>query len=521
MNRTPWVAMGVRCVLWVLVVLGATGCSCEPPRIIVGPPDAAVDDAQADASRAGDADAHVDATSCGSSGSVGSQCRMGACGSTSMCVMDRAATSIRTVFQVAQGTPEDLAHPGYQGVQMPSVPEDDVPFNAWLGSMCVQECDLGATTDGCGACATCSGTLTQNAFVNALGGAGLTFGADALYANSGLCRLSCTFDPATRGDECVGSTTCDAFGETCVEECTSDAECRMQLGITFAGEIVTVVDDASPASCNAATGRCEVPGDASAQVGDACDSGNDCAPGAGVCLRGGLCAELGCTAGSCGGGSGVCLGVNENQTICLAGCNTVADCSPGNACQMLGAAVGGFMGYCLGACEDDSECAATETCTDTVDAMGAVVGGACVPRCTAPGEVGAASGGCATDEFCARDHDGAAYGYCRIANQFCGAGNTVNLAAASDDCSSGAVCDELLAMGGGPGFGGRDVVGDGHCVSACVVDADCTTAGTTCVTSGAYAGLCRQACDGSVPCPTGQICDVGEGRCVEAPPLAP
>lgn len=519
MNRTQRVAMGVRCVLWAMSVASAAGC--DPPVVV--PADAGGDSAP-DAWN-GDAriDPGIDAPlSCGATGLAGGYCREGRCLDGLTCVMDRSAMTVGSIFMVAQGTVEDVAHPGYQALLTPSDPGDDAPFTAWLGSICAQECDLGAATDSCGDCATCSGTLTQNAFVNAIGGAALTFGAGATFANSGLCRISCTFDPATRGGECGDQTTCLPFGETCVEACVSDAECRMGLGITFAGEIVTVVDDTSPATCNATTGRCEVPGVATAHVGDACTSTNDCAPGTGTCLRGGLCADLGCARSgtTCDGDNGLCLNINENQTLCLAGCNVAADCGAGNSCVPLGGTVGTFTGYCLGACADDDECAASETCTNTVDAAGAPQDGACVPRCTAPGEVGAASGGCADDEFCASDHDGATYGFCRGVDQLCGANNTINLAAASDACATGWVCDELLATGGGPGFRGRDVVGDGHCARACAVDGDCA-AGTTCVTSGAYAGLCRQVCDAGAACPTGQLCDTGEGRCVEAPPPAP
>jgi hypothetical protein len=519
MNRTPWVAMGERCVLWVVLAAGGA-LGCDPP-VVAPRPDAAVIDPPDSSPPDGFIDDRRDTPlACGSSGSSGAPCRSGECGPDLTCTMERAATTIAAVFGVAQGAAGDLEHPDYDVARAVPVPADDVPFNAWRGSICAEECDLGATTDGCGGCATCSGALTQNAFVNAIGGAGLTFGAAATFENSGLCRLSCTFEPSVRGGECAGETTCDAFSETCVEECTSDAECRMGLGITFDGEIVTVVDGTSASACNTVTGRCEVPGSAAAHVGDVCDSGNDCAPGTGVCLRGGLCASVGCgTAGTtCDGANGLCLNVNENQTLCLAGCNTVADCAPGNACEPLGGTIGTFTGFCIGACADDSDCAASETCTDTIDAAGAPRDGGCVPRCTAVGAIGAASGGCAADEFCVADHTGAAYGFCRAVDQLCGANNAIDLAAASAECATGWVCDELLASGGGPGFGNRDVVGDGHCTPACAIDADCTAAGTTCVTSGAYAGLCRQSCDAATACPMGQTCDTGEARCVEAPP---
>jgi hypothetical protein len=143
-----------------------------------------------------------------------------------------------------------------------------------------------------------------------------------------------------------------------------------------------------------------------------------------------------------------------------------------------------------------------------------------VPRCNVPGGVGTAAG-CGATQFCEADHAGATYGFCAPLDGFCGALDTTNLPSASSECATGYVCDELLATGGGATYGGRDVFGDGHCVRACMTSADCTASGTTCVTSGVYAGLCRrQGCSATIACPTGQVCDTARAVCVEAPPPA-
>ncbi|MFO0682736.1 MAG: MopE-related protein [Sandaracinus sp.] len=444
-------------------------------------------------------------------GALGAHCAAGLCMGTAACFNDLSAMSVDQVFGgVRQGVENDPAHPGYARVAAAQVPANDPPFHGFLGTMCTSECDLDAATDGCGTCATCSGLLSQNPLVQAFGGARLAYAMPA-YANSGSCRLDCAYDPATRG-ACPAATTCDAFSEVCVEQCTTDAECNMNYGAAYDGELLSLI--VGDERCDTTVGRC-VPraSVATAHVGDACDTASDCAPGVGMCFAGGLCGALECgTAGTaCDGGRGICLGTGGTQTVCLRGCNTVADCGAGNVCAPVGAAIGGYTGYCIGVCNTDTDCAATETCNDA---------NRCVPRCTVPGGIGVAAG-CASDtEFCRVDHAGATYGFCEQVDRFCGAANSTNLPAASSECATGYVCDEMLAGGSGPAFGGREVFGDGHCTRACTTNADCTAIGTRCVTNGPYLGLCRRiGCTMATDCASGQSCDTARAVCVEAPPI--
>jgi len=204
------------------------------------------------------------------------------------------------------------------------------------------------------------------------------------------------------------------------------------------------------------------------------------------------------------------------STLCLEGCNTPDDCGAGNTCNVLldtaGARVfiGPFSGYCIGTCASDADCIASETCSDVLDPIG-VLTAHCVPRCTGVGEIGAASGGCTDDEVCLAAHAGATYGRCELADRFCGAVGTLGLPAASTDCATGWVCDELLASVDLQ----PEVLGDGHCVRACGSDLDCFT-GTTCVTSGPLAGLCRQRCTVDADCAARTTCDETLGLCIEA-----
>jgi hypothetical protein len=489
---------------------------------------------------------------CGTAGLAGGACRAGACQASLHC-FDPAAfgansSTIQGAFGLQQGDLTDPQHAGYQTVQNPTmcathtdmptcaadsangcawdatmnhcINGDSAPFNAFEGTFCAQECDTTATTDTCGACAHCSRDLTQMPLIQAFGGVASIYGNTGMfpYANEGVCRLQCTYDHTMRSADgvCDSQHTCDAFGGVCVEACTTDNECNTAFGVTYSGQTVTLVDHtAGAAHCNTTTGRCEVAGTAGKNVGDTCMSGNDCAPGVGVCLNGGHCSEFnGCTNGMvCGAtNNGVCLAVNgtmHTQNLCIMGCNHATDCGAGNVCNMLTAAIGSFTGYCLGGCMTDDECIATETCTDytTTDATtGAATAhaGNCVHRCGgtgAPitvGQVGmsagttAATGDCLTTEYCQADHTGATYGYCQPMNHLCGTPNTNSLPAPATDCAIGQLCDETLATPHDAPTttaprGALEVenFGDGHCVAPCVSTAASCTGTAVCVAADA------------------------------------
>jgi hypothetical protein len=531
--RRTWLSSVARVVGQFLAagfVMGgcAGGCplcrpfTCTPVRIMTCEPLASPDagdvglrdsgprphDAGPDAMDAGP---NVDAASvaCNAAGQPGAHCVEGACAADAVCAADRSTSTIDSLLSLSEASPEDPLHPGYPALVPGADPDVGPAFTGALGSLCVETCDL-AADDPCGACATCSADLTQSPVVNALGGARLALDLAGAPSGTGLCRIDCTYDRSTRGDECPDDMTCSAFTETCIERCVSDEECNARYGVTYAGVPVSIVDALGVMYCNETTGRCEAHGGATATVGDACATDDDCPVDGGVCLPGHLCAQSGCegSGGLCAEDRGVCLGVNDHQTVCVRGCTTADDCGAGNACLRFLSTIGSWEGYCYGLCNDDTECLATETCDDAMDASGAPTPGHCVPRCTGVGSVGPESGGCADDEACVLDHEDAAYGFCRRADTFCGAVDAAQLPATSSECPTGWVCDELLA-GGTSG-------GDGHCAPACTDNADCPIAiGARCVTAGPYAGLCRAACTSDDDCLGGEICDPSAGYCVE------
>jgi hypothetical protein len=378
---------------------------------------------------------------CNGSGHVGSHCRSMTCVTGATCAPETAAT-VQMAFGIPSGTLMDPAHPDYQQIDT-SASAQTAPFNGFAGTFCLEVCNTNGDATGadmCGACSSCSTAFTQMPLIAAFGGvitginpANRTYGAD-----TGVCRLDCTYADGTRGAECPDDMSCDRFGNVCVEQCTSDNECNTVYGVTYEGELVTIVNDMNPDHCNATTGRCEFAGTTSttATVGTHCESNADCSA-SGICLNGGHCAEFGCanpgtTMATCGGPTnslGICLPTSNTMhpsALCLQGCNSATECGAGNICNTLldtagnVITIGTWTGYCIGVCTTDDECLAAESCTDynTVDATsGAVTGhaGRCVPRCGgtgAPigiGDVGlstgttAAAGDCLTTEYCAPD----------------------------------------------------------------------------------------------------------------------
>ncbi len=531
MNRTQSVATWSWSVFLLALALVTSGCSCGAEA----PADGGILPLlEAGSEHDAGHDVGVDAfapPSCDVTGGIGGHCRApNVCIAGSTCIdLHAGPQTANEALRLRQSDGDDPAHTGYPIARDALMAA--APFNAAEGTLCAQQCDT-SVPDTCGRCTTCSAALTQMPLLAVLGGTSLLFGASEQQfgRQTGVCRIDCTFDPATSGSACPAQMTCDALEGVCVEACTTDSECNTNLGITYAGELVTVLDAAHARTCNTTTGRCEHGGNPAAVVGDGCSGDDDCAPGGGVCLSGGRCAELGCTnpntpTSTCADAHGICLTSSESMqtsNLCLLGCNHATDCGSGNSCHILWTdpahtvpfTIGTFTGYCAGTCLADDECIATETCTDTTSGT-TVNPGRCVPRCTGVGAIGAASGGCTATEVCIADHAGATYGSCEAVDRFCGEPDLRSLPAASIDCATGWVCDELLA--GVTGM--HETLGDGHCTPACTGDADCTGRGS-CVTSGLFAGLCRTACTSDAACTAPQVCDVAQGWCVEGPPPA-
>lgn len=498
----------MRTTLGVLMVLALSGCPVETPScgdascvdapLLADVP--AIEDAPRD-TRGSDAP-----LSCGTAGRLGGACRDGSgatCETGAECQEELSgptgeALTVATGLRIPQGEP-DPDHVGfYRPVAVPD-PANDIPMVAAPGGFCTQICDAalsppttaGAADMDCSDCSTCSvqvstiGLLTTPTIYPA---EMRRFGG-----NTGWCRADCRFDRRTNGG-CPTGYTCSPSGNVCVEACTSDAECQFELVPQRNGRAVTIVDP-SRGTCDTTTGRCSWPAPASAHVGDTCESSSDCPADVGACLRGGTCAVYDCgadpttdpTTFNCdfegSTANGVCIGNGDHfGSVCLAGCNSAADCNPGNACIPLGRTAGAFTGYCLGLCDTVMDgpsdvlwnCRSDERC-DMPAATGSSPdpSGACRPFCLD-------DAGCdaARDERCAMV-EGTTYGFCRVPDQIC------RVEVGDVDCHFDQVCDLL----------GEDGP-DGLCVDRCATGADCD-AGDECDT---VRGVCR------TPCPTGSEC---------------
>lgn len=479
-------------------VLPGCCCSGPPAPIFLGPedtgPDAAIvflfPDAGRDASP-------VDASTCGAlSPCTATSCAIGTCA-------HRPPSSIGSLLGIDPGAPSDPLHPGYAATVPAPDPALDATVQLFAPSLCVAACDL-TTASTCGPCAACSHTLTQMPLLATLGGASLVSGSGTL--SDGLCRPRCTFDPDGPGD-CPAGSTCDELEGVCIEACQSDLECNTNVGVTYEGEVVALVETEHARACDLGTGRCE--SSAAASLGDACGSDAEC--GAGDLCLDGACASPGCTASACGDGRGACVDFALATTFCVLGCHDASDCAPGLACVAFGASIGGFSGMCVGACTQHADCRASEICAPDAPLdppWHADRSPRCVPSCS-PVDARGVAAGCADGEFCRAVEAG--LGRCAPLGGFCDLA-TPSLDAHSDACGSGQICDALLA-----GPVGRSVA-DGHCVDPCTSDAECATLPSfVCVTSGPLAGLCRAPCSASGACNPGQTCDATLGYCVESP----
>ncbi|XXU40415.1 hypothetical protein WME93_17605 [Sorangium sp. So ce1000] len=221
-------------------------------------------------------------------------------------------------------------------------------------------------------------------------------------------------------------------------------------------------------------------------------------------------------------GGGVCVRVDAESdlAICIAGCETAADCRDGYECSPAG--------MCLPNCTSDAQCTEVGSCHEASGGCYLPDGSACTDSAECGGYLcitevpdgwpgGYCSGACETDDEC----DGgvcAPSGYCFVE------------CATSDECRDGYWCDEGLCMP--------------HCTS----DAQCTTDGATCVVDAGYCspapgegadgdpctadtdcaglicaldawgwpgGYCSSVCDDENPCADGGIC-ARDGTCNRA-----
>lgn len=185
--------------------------------------------------------------------------------------------------------------------------------------------------------------------------------------DSNVCLDGCTDDRDCRAPdyECRPvDAERPAAGNGCFPSCTNDDACANDGS-----------DGAPDFSCNPGTGLCTDPFVA-ANLGEPCESGDDC-PG-GACVSeaaegwpAGACLAVGCRLSGDGPEApcptgGVCVDDDTGDPTlgaCVVACTTdTSGCRPGYACVALDA---GTDGSCLPACADDGDCGASRTCNTT------------------------------------------------------------------------------------------------------------------------------------------------------------
>ena len=420
-------------------------------------------------------------------------------------------------YGIRVGEPDPDAPGFFRAAAVPRA-EEAVPLSLFSGSVCSAPCDVRLEAmerlrteefDTCGPCAAC---VARSGYPDALPTWELLREEERVFGeHTGVCRANCVFNPATRG-RCAAGTTCDPATLVCIEACVSDVQCQVSLEPTRSGGRVSVLDP-SRGTCNLVTGRC-VSGGGSMSVGRLCEHRADCSLINGVCLEGGTCGEVGCGEEDrtgdflCDGARGVCLySAPDRATVCVQGCQTAAQCNPGNTCVPTyyeadgspGLIDGRFTGVCRPTCDEvpsdpDGDgplgeaddrlvvCGVGERCAQAADdAARPDRDGRCRPVCTGD----AMCPGVAAGERC-EIPAGSTDGFCAYDGQRCSA------MALDADCHFGQRCDLLDAPGP-----------EGRCVDGCASDVDCG-GGRTCATD---RGVCRRACDSG--CGEDERCELG------------
>ncbi|MCB9596337.1 MAG: hypothetical protein H6719_26680 [Sandaracinaceae bacterium] len=352
-------------------------------------------------------------------GTIGGLCGAGgACGGPAMCLTGSPLTLGDLGYMV--GTP-DPAHPGELLAGGPS----PIPVLVAPDGLCTTSCRSDEGDVGCDPCATCRSEVGGSERLQRLG---LTAGwlASATPPDAdGVCRARCTFDADTTGG-CPDGYTCDRWASACVERCVSDAQCRVELGVSSSGG--TVAYEVGDAVCDAVTGRCRWTPPLGAAHGTACERDEDCPRDVGTCVVG-RCATAYCErdAYACPA-SARCLELEGSPGICATTCATIDDCPARRVCVEV---EDGGSNVCSPVCDAAHPCRSDERCFPVFADPSL---GACLPFCDASGAGTAGAVACDTDEVC-RPVEGRDFGACQAADAYC---------YDAVDCGPGQTCERLV-----------------------------------------------------------------------------
>ncbi|MFT7582020.1 MAG: hypothetical protein ACI9MR_003701 [Myxococcota bacterium] len=271
-------------------------------------------------------------------------------------------------------------------------------------------------------------------------------------------------------------------------------------------------------------------------VGSPCIRNADCTDGTCLDWTGGYCTKLGCGDSGCPTGS-TCVALSAGNEICVADCNTSADCvEPAQACKQIDGRTdaSGLVAACIGVdsdaggtgdtCADPTDCVAEATC------LSAFPGGYC-------GALGCTASSCPADARCVglndrptclrRCTDDAACDSMDGAERACGVllavnGNEAQVcisglsgAAVGESCLSDFECES----------GTCEVIGEGRCSQTdtpcftATVAEDCNGAEFCFIGADTRSGVCARPCAlGGIACQGDTFClaegaDPNRGTC--------
>ncbi len=419
----------------------------------------------------------------------------------------------------------------------------DASVSCGAGCCAGDGCHPGVDVAACGlsgVCKSCTGNAAGSSCVN--GGCGCLTSADcpALFVcNGGQCSAGCSASaPCNNGccdtnGVCHDGTSpadCGAVGGTCAAcdfaagggNCTTARTCGCNSANDCASSpagrvcvVGNVCGCGGPADCPASS-TCVIQGGIGVCQPHACGGGSSACTEA-CCSTDGFCSSTGAP-NVCGTGGGDCIDCTAASTghVCLGGacgCNSVADCPSGTACNnhvCTTDCTGGLTcagnacckaNLCGPCCTQASDCAASGlTCDTNID------------QCVSCSDSLPCASGCCDGGTCRASCSAQASGHVCIAASnpdFCGC----NVAA---DCPAGNVCSTathkcLAATACNP----TDHLCNGCCnAGSCVAACSDTGNNTVCELAGTVNERC--GCDSNANCPGAGApeCNVTTNFCV-------
>lgn len=302
---------------------------------------------------------------------------------------------------------------------------------------CSAESDCATGLD-CAIIPNAAGTALESVCVPATGGTatGTACTSDSscqsLHCHNGFCASPCTDNTqCSSGQLCVSESVSKGGVSGNFDICTTlpDQQCTSTQDCTDGTRVCGDLRDTNGDTYLDA-GFCRFPNVGKSQLGAACNVGSDCR-------------------------ENVCLGFAGECTVV---CDQNTDCAAGQTCTtFMGNATDGYLNFCNTACSDNSDCGADRRCTINSDAIGNTIDQICI-KTVGAGILGAS---CADGSTCET-------GLCLTTTQYtatsctsdatCATGQTCECPIDDPNCTTGKLC----------------ATSENHCTNLCDDNSDCT-----------------------------------------------